>query len=124
MAERGDGRARRRRTSADVQWAKVHGRHLSIPIEWLDKRRHDHVALGADTGCKGATSNGNDCSQCEYCLHRRIYLCEARDVRGCMCGLEGKVRERLHRCVDQGDEPRSLRDRLISKSLKQMRAAF
>ena len=46
MAERGDGRARRRRTSADVQWAKVHGRHLSIPIEWLDKRRHDHLALG------------------------------------------------------------------------------
>src|SRR5215467_7446448 len=46
MAERGDGRARRRRTSADVQWAKVHGCHLSIPIEWLDKRRHDHVALG------------------------------------------------------------------------------
>src|SRR5215470_15110268 len=33
-------------TSADVQWTKVHGRHLSIPIEWLDKRRHDHVALG------------------------------------------------------------------------------
>src|SRR5215471_7826027 len=43
MAERGDGRARRRRTSANVQWTKVHGHHLSIPIEWLDKRGHDHV---------------------------------------------------------------------------------
>jgi hypothetical protein len=32
-------------TSADVQWAKIHGRHLSIPVEWLDKRRHDHLAL-------------------------------------------------------------------------------
>jgi hypothetical protein len=38
--------------------------------------------LGADTGCKGATSNGNDCSVREYCLHRKIYFCEARDVRG------------------------------------------
>jgi hypothetical protein len=38
--------------------------------------------LGADTGCKGATSNGNDCSLREYCLHRKIYFCEARDVRG------------------------------------------
>src|SRR5262249_37934884 len=47
-------------------------------------------------------------------------------VRGslCMRGREGKVRERLHRGLDQSDEPRSLRDRLISKSLEQMRAAF
>jgi len=37
--------------------------------------------LGAETGCKGATSNGNDCSQREYCLHREIYFREAGDVR-------------------------------------------
>jgi hypothetical protein len=38
--------------------------------------------LGADTGCTGATSNGNDCSGREYWLNRTIYFCEARDVRG------------------------------------------
>jgi hypothetical protein len=38
--------------------------------------------LGADNGWRGATSNGNDCSRREYCLHRKIYFCEARDVRG------------------------------------------
>src|SRR5215471_7448842 len=76
MAERGDGRARRRRTSTDVQWTKVHGRHLSIPIEWLDKRRHDHVALGRGYRWRGATSNGNNCSGCDYCLQRKVDFCE------------------------------------------------
>ena len=38
--------ARAEDARADVQWTKVHGHHLSISIEWLDKRRHDHVALG------------------------------------------------------------------------------
>ena len=83
MAERGDGRARRRRTSADVQWAKVHGRHLSIPIEWLDKRRHDHVALGRGFWLQRYNEQWQRLlAGREYCLHRKIYFCEARDVRG------------------------------------------
>ena len=44
MAERRDGCARWRCASAHVQWTKVHGHHLSIPIERLDERWHDHVA--------------------------------------------------------------------------------
>src|SRR5260370_12039222 len=45
----------------------------------------------------------------------RFALAAARP-RGSLCvrGLEGEVRERLRGSMDQGDEPRSLRPRLIS----------
>jgi catalase-peroxidase len=43
---------------------------------------------------------------------------QLRALRGSLCvrGLEGEVREGLRGGVDQGDEPRSLRPRLISVS--------
>src|SRR5215469_8630408 len=59
-------------------------------------------SAGADTGCKGATSNGNDCSRREYCLHRKFI--SARRVSARSTHIAASEDSNVVVCVRPGTE--------------------